>query len=135
MILISHVITEIVFLIENTVFDFNSMMTLTEREEDRLWNGKEYVSLPEGETEEQWKYLNDSSNPDMYLTNLSKIRATPDQVPFEQTGKYQAIEINSSGLNKITFEPNYIVKFQTTHVIWTQKDHTMCNFIDIIDHL
>jgi hypothetical protein len=50
------------------------MMTLREKEEDRLWNGTEYVSLPDPSKPKQkgirWKELNDFSHPE---PNLEKV--------------------------------------------------------------
>ena len=59
------------------------MMTETEREEDRLWNGMEHVNLPEGHR--QWKEEQQSQNPEYGLNTL--VLASNDNAGVPQTDR------------------------------------------------
>ena len=67
---------------ENT--SYKRMMTLREKEEERLWNGTEYVSLPDPSKPKQkgirWKELNDFSHPE---PNLEKVEDAQEEQPAE----------------------------------------------------
>ncbi|XP_033733291.1 LOW QUALITY PROTEIN: uncharacterized protein C7orf31-like [Pecten maximus] len=70
------------------------MMTHHEKEEDRLWNGKEYVNLPNTSKAAskqhktlRWKELNDEAHPQV---NIDKLNETtdgefPDDIPYVPT--------------------------------------------------
>ena len=72
------------------------MQTLSEKEEQRLLEGKEYVNLPsltpeEEEEEERWKEIQNKAHQDPNLGILEVMKAqkgTPDDVPFYPAGKY-----------------------------------------------
>ena len=46
-------------------------MTMSEIEEDRLLNGREYINLPENVTENRWKEMEDTAQAE---TNLDLLR-------------------------------------------------------------
>ena len=53
------------------LFILSRKLTLSEREEHRLWNGKEYVNLPEGDhSEMQWKKMQTKQTHDAGLATL-----------------------------------------------------------------
>ncbi|XP_013388265.1 uncharacterized protein LOC106157223 isoform X2 [Lingula anatina] len=72
--------------------------TLTEREEDRLLYGKEYVNLPERKYQDttgklkhedaQWKLMNDTFHPDPQLQTLEDAQGKQEAVelPYHPTG-------------------------------------------------
>lgn len=65
------------------------MMTEHEREEDRLWNGKEYVSLPDDIDEKEkirWRELEKTAHPDPNLDLLAASKGIPYEVPFKPAG-------------------------------------------------
>lgn len=67
-------------------------MTLREREEDRLWNGKEYVNLPESakakEKTVRWKEINDTAHPE---PNLEKVEEAKEGQPAEDIPYYPTV--------------------------------------------
>lgn len=68
------------------------MKTLTEREEDRLLHGKEYVSLPDDITEKErvrWRELEKTAHaePNLEVLETEKSRGEPDTVPYHPAGR------------------------------------------------
>lgn len=70
------------------------MMTLHEKEEDRLWNGKRYVNLPDTSQPNskqhktlRWKELNDDAHAEININNLqdSKDQEFPEEIPYKPT--------------------------------------------------
>lgn len=74
--------------------NYKRMQTLSEKEEQRLLEGKEYVNLPsltpeEEEEEERWKEIQSKAHQDPNLGILEVMKAqkgTPDDVPFYPAG-------------------------------------------------
>ena len=73
------------------------MQTLSEREEQRLLQGKEYVNLPEltpEEEEERWKEIQNEAHQNPNIERLEATKAqkgSPDDVPFHPTGNSSLI--------------------------------------------
>ena len=68
------------------------MQTLSEREEQRLLSGKDYVNLPTltpEEEEERWKELQNEAHqdPNLERVDTAKAKDFPDNVPFHPAGK------------------------------------------------
>jgi hypothetical protein len=66
-------------------------MTLTETEQDRLWNGKQYKNLPEESDDAKkdmlWKEQQQVTHPSSGLVSLQAGQASsqPTAVPFQPT--------------------------------------------------
>ncbi|KAL5010406.1 hypothetical protein ScPMuIL_012711 [Solemya velum] len=64
--------------------------TLSETEEERLLNGKKYVSLPEKKVDEdeRWRELNDQSHPEVNLgmVDRSQQQSNRDNIPYPPAG-------------------------------------------------
>ena len=68
------------------------MKTLTEREENRLWNGKEYTSLPddiEKKKTVRWRELETSAHQEPNLEKLQESIGEPDEIPYKPAGMVQ----------------------------------------------
>ena len=68
------------------------MQTLSEREEQRLLSGKDYVNLPAltpEEEEERWKEIQNEAHqdPNLERVDVAKAKGSPDDVPFYPAGK------------------------------------------------
>ena len=91
------------------------MQTLSEREEQRLLQGKDYVNLPEltpEEEAERWKELQNKAHqdPNLEVLEVSKdLKGSPDAVPFFPAGKLLLAE------KWIGFCYAHIVKLLTNH--------------------
>ena len=68
------------------------MQTLSEREEQRLLQGKDYINLPTltpEEEEERWKELQNRAHQDPNLERVDVAKTqqgSPDDVPFHPAG-------------------------------------------------
>jgi hypothetical protein len=76
-------------------------MTEHEREEDRLWNGKEYVSMPENMRPTQQIGGHLAQHPDACVDNLAQFQSQsapgfPAEVPglYKQADLYHLISTN-----------------------------------------
>ncbi|KAL3836233.1 hypothetical protein ACJMK2_021672 [Sinanodonta woodiana] len=68
--------------------DYKRKKTLTEIEEDRLWNGKEYVNLPhprEDHEGERWIELEDAAHqiPNLAAVEEAKTKSYPNEPPYK----------------------------------------------------
>lgn len=66
------------------------MKTLTEKEEDRLLCGKDYVSLPDNIEEMErirWRELEKKAHADPNLEILEGSKGVPDTVPYHPAGR------------------------------------------------
>jgi hypothetical protein len=67
------------------------MMTLSEREEDRLLHGKDYASFPDDIKEKdaiRWRELEKNAHADPNLETLAGAKTIPDKVPYVPAGQY-----------------------------------------------